>query len=134
MTFAEKALARAAGQPETHAGEILEVVPARILSHDNTAAIARIFTKELGAEKVVHPEKLCIVLDHASPPPTPQHARNHVETRGFVKAQGVSHFFEVGRGICHQVLSEEALVLPGDLVLGADSHTTHYGWLGAFGA
>ena len=48
--------------------------------------------------------------------------------------QGIKNFFEVGRGICHQVLSEEALVLPGQLILGADSHTTHYGWLGAFGA
>jgi 3-isopropylmalate/(R)-2-methylmalate dehydratase large subunit len=77
---------------------------------------------------------LCIVLDHASPPPTPKHAQNHAETRAFVRAQDVRHFFEVGRGICHQVLSEEGLILPGDLILGADSHTTHYGWLGAFGA
>ena len=80
------------------------------------------------------PERLCVVLDHASPPPTPKHAQNHAETRLFVQAQGIRHFFEVGRGICHQVLSEEGLVLPGDLILGADSHTTHYGWLGAFGA
>ena len=134
MTFAEKALARAAGLPETHAGEIVEVVPDRILSHDNTAAIARIFYDELGAERVADPERLCVVLDHASPPPTPNHAQNHAETRTFVHAQGVRHFFEVGRGICHQVLSEEALVLPGNVILGADSHTTHYGWLGAFGA
>jgi 3-isopropylmalate/(R)-2-methylmalate dehydratase large subunit len=77
---------------------------------------------------------MCITLDHAVPPPTPKHAQNHVEVRAFVKEQGVKHFFEVGRGICHQVLSEEALVLPGQLILGADSHTTHYGWLGAFGA
>ena len=111
MTFAEKALARAAGLPEAHAGEILEVVPDRILSHDNTAAIARIFYDELGAERVADPERLCVVLDHASPPPTPQHAKNHAETRTFVHSQGVRHFFEVGRGICHQVLSEEALVL-----------------------
>ena len=48
--------------------------------------------------------------------------------------QGVKNFFEVGRGICHQVLSEEAMILPGQLILGADSHTTHYGWMGAFGA
>ena len=134
MTFAEKALARAAGLPETHAGEIVEAAPDRILTHDNTAAIARIFSKELGAEKVADPEKLCIVLDHASPPPTPQHAKNHAETREFVKAQGIRHFFEVGRGICHQVLSEAGLALPSDLVLGADSHTTHAGWLGAFAA
>jgi 3-isopropylmalate/(R)-2-methylmalate dehydratase large subunit len=134
LTFAEKALARAAGLATAHAGEIVEVVPDRILSHDNTAAIARIFTDELGAERVADPERLCVVLDHASPPPTPKHAQNHAETRTFVHAQGVSHFFEVGRGICHQVLSEEALVLPGNVILGADSHTTHYGWLGAFGA
>jgi len=54
--------------------------------------------------------------------------------RAFVTEQGIDHFWEVGRGICHQVLSEEALVLPGQTILGADSHTTHFGWLGAFGA
>lgn len=134
MTFAEKALARAAGLAQTHAGEIVEVIPDRILSHDNTAAIARIFYQELNARRVKDPEKLCIVLDHASPPPTPKHAQNHAEIRAFVQEQGIAHFFDIGRGICHQVLSEEGLVLPGDLVLGADSHTTHYGWLGAFGA
>jgi 3-isopropylmalate/(R)-2-methylmalate dehydratase large subunit len=134
MTFAEKALARAAGLHQATAGEILEVTADRILSHDNTAAIARIFTNELGAKRVVDPERLCVVLDHASPPPTPQHAKNHAETRAFVHAQGINHFFDVGRGICHQVLSEEGLVLPGTLILGADSHTTHYGWLGAFAA
>jgi 3-isopropylmalate/(R)-2-methylmalate dehydratase large subunit len=134
MTFAEKALARAAGLPVAQAGQILEVVPRRILSHDNTAAIAKIFYNELGAERVLEPERLCVVLDHASPPPTPKHAQNHAETRTFVHAQGIKHFYEVGRGICHQVVSEEGLVLPGDVILGADSHTTHYGWLGAFGA
>jgi len=134
MTFAEKALARAAGVSETQAGQILEVTPNRILSHDNTAAIAHIFYDELGAERVLEPERLCIVLDHASPPPTPKHAQNHAETRAFVQKQGVRHFYEVGRGICHQVVSEEGLVLPGDVILGADSHTTHTGWLGAFGA
>ncbi len=134
QTFAEKALARAAGLTQARAGDIVEATPDRILSHDNTAAIAQIFYKELGASKVFDPERLCIVLDHAVPPPTPQHAQNHAETRAFVSAQGVQHFFEVGRGICHQVISEEALILPGQLILGADSHTTHYGWMGAFGA
>jgi len=132
-TFAEKVLARAAGLAQVRAGEIVEVTPDRILSHDNTAAIAQIF-RELGAHKVVAPDKLVITLDHAAPPPTPQHAQNHAETRAFVREQGVRYFFEVGRGICHQVISEEALILPGQVILGADSHTTHYGWLGAFGA
>ncbi len=134
LTFAEKALARAAGDAEAHAGDILVVRPDRILSHDNTAAIAHIFYDELEAKRVADPERLCVVLDHASPPPTPKHAQNHAETRQFVEAQGIRHFFEVGRGICHQVISEEGLVMPGDLILGADSHSTHYGWLGAFGA
>ncbi len=134
LTFAEKALARAAGVTEAHAGDILIVRPDRILSHDNTAAIAHIFYDELEGRRVMDPERLCVVLDHASPPPTPKHAQNHAETRQFVQAQGIRHFFEVGRGICHQVISEEGLVLPGDLILGADSHSTHYGWLGAFGA
>ena len=134
LTFAEKALARAAGVSESHAGDILIARPDRILSHDNTAAIVHIFHDELEAKQVADPERLCVVLDHASPPPTPKHAQNHAETRQFVYAQGIRHFYEVGRGICHQVISEEGLVLPGDLILGADSHSTHYGWLGAFGA
>jgi 3-isopropylmalate/(R)-2-methylmalate dehydratase large subunit len=104
-----------------------------VLSHDNTAAIARIF-RALGVTRVKYPERLAIALDHAVPAPTTQHAANHAEARKFAQEQGIANFFEVGRGICHQVLSEEAVVLPGQLILGADSHTTHYGWMGAFGA
>lgn len=132
-TFAEKALARASGQGSVSAGQIVDVQPDRVLSHDNTAAIYRLF-RQLGVERVKHPERLCITLDHAVPAPTTQHAQNHAEVRRFVNEQGVRYFFEVGRGICHQVLSEEALVLPGMTILGSDSHTTHFGWLGAFGA
>ncbi len=131
-TFAEKALARAAGLPDVVSGQVVDAKPDVALSHDNTAPIARIF-RAIGLEKVAIPDRMCITLDHAVPPPTPKHAQNHVEVRAFVKEQGIRNFFEVGRGICHQVLSEEALVLPGQLILGADSHTTHYGWLGAFG-
>jgi len=132
-TFAEKALARASGEDEVVAGQIVDVQPDVALSHDNTAAIARIFNS-LGIDTVKHPERLAITLDHAVPAPTTQHAQNHAEVRQFVQKQGVRNFFEVGRGICHQVLSEEALVLPGEVILGSDSHTTHFGWLGAFGA
>jgi homoaconitate hydratase family protein len=132
-TFAEKALARAAGLSDVSAGQIVDARPDRVLSHDNTAAIYRLF-KQLGIEKVLNPERLCITLDHAVPAPSTQHAQNHAEVRRFVAEQGVTHFFEVGRGICHQVFSEEALVLPGWSILGSDSHTPHFGWLGAFGA
>jgi 3-isopropylmalate/(R)-2-methylmalate dehydratase large subunit len=132
-TFAEKALARAAGLREVVAGQIVDAAPDVALSHDNTAAIAKIF-RALGVARVKDPERLAIALDHAVPAPTTVHATNHAEARKFAAEQGITNFFEVGRGICHQVLSEEAIILPGQLILGADSHTTHYGWLGAFGA
>ncbi len=131
-TFVEKALARAAGRSSARAGEILDIKPDIMLSHDNTAAIWRIF-EEIGAPRLAAPERIVITLDHAVPAPTTQHAQNHAEIRTWVQQHGIRHFFEVGRGICHQVLSEEALVLPGEVVLGSDSHTTHFGWLGAFG-
>lgn len=132
-TFAEKALARAAGIASARAGDILDVRPDLIFSHDNSAAIRRIFL-EIGAENIARPDRMAITLDHAVPAPTTKHAQNHAEIREWVKAQQIAHFFEVGRGICHQVISEEALILPGETILGADSHSTHFGWLGAFGA
>ena len=133
QTFAQKALARAAGVGSVEIGQVVDTRPDVVLSHDNTAAIRKIWM-ELGQERVVIPDRMAITLDHAVPAPTTAHARNHAEVRRFVREQGVQHFFEVGRGICHQVLSEEAIVRPGQLVLGADSHTPHFGWMGAFGA
>ncbi|MCY3970711.1 MAG: aconitase/3-isopropylmalate dehydratase large subunit family protein [Acidobacteria bacterium] len=132
-TFAQKALARASGQKALAVGEIVDARPDIALSHDNTAAIAEIW-RQFGQKRVAIPERMAVTLDHAVPAPTVRHAQNHVEVRAFVAEQGIGHFFEVGRGICHQVLSEEAVVLPGDLILGSDSHTPHFGWLGAFGA
>lgn len=133
QTFAQKALARAAGLPIVAVGEVVDARPHVVLSHDNSAAIRRIW-QEFGQPRVAIAEKLAITLDHAVPAPTTRHAQNHAEIRAFVAEQGIRHFWEVGRGICHQVLSEEAVVLPGQTILGADSHTTHYGWMGAFGA
>lgn len=132
-TFAEKALARAAGLPVVRAGDIVDATPDVVLSHDNSAAIRRIFA-ETGAPRLAYPDRVVITLDHAVPAPTTRHAQNHAEIRQWVEEQGIAHFFDVGRGICHQVLGEEGLILPGETILGADSHTTHHGWLGAFGA
>ena len=132
-TFAQKALARASGQETVAVGEIVDARPDIVLSHDNTAPIAEIW-RQFGQPRVAIPERMAVTLDHAVPAPTVRHAQNHAEVRAFVAEQGVDHFFEVGRGICHQVLSEEAVVLPGDTILGSDSHTPHFGWLGAFGA
>lgn len=133
QTFAQKALAQAAGLPGVEISQVVDARPDVVLSHDNTAAIRRIW-QQFGQARLLDPNRLAITLDHAVPAPTTKHAQNHAEIRQFVAEQGIANFFEVGRGICHQVLSEEAIVLPGQLILGADSHTTHYGWLGAFGA
>ncbi len=132
-TFSEKVLARNAGRAAVRPGEVLDITPEVILSHDNSAAIIRIFS-ELPHRRVRHPERLAITLDHAVPPPTPQHAHNHAEIRRFVAEQGIRHFYEAGRGICHQVHCEEGVIGPGMILLGADSHSPHCGWLGAFGA
>ncbi len=131
--FVEKILAKNAGLPEVAPGQIIEATPDVALSHDNTAAISKMFYG-LGIDRVKYRDRLAITLDHAVPPPTTKHAQNHAEVREFVAIQGIKNFFEVGRGICHQVLCEECLIYPGVLLLGADSHSTHYGALGAFGA
>ncbi|GMR09367.1 MAG: 3-isopropylmalate dehydratase large subunit [Anaerolineae bacterium] len=133
QTFAEKVLAKKAGVEATSPGEIVEISPDVALSHDNTAPIRGIF-EEMGGVRVHDPEMHAIFLDHAAPAPTTQHAENHRIIREFVRDQGIPHFFDVGRGICHQVLVEEGLALPGEVVLGSDSHTPHAGVMGAFGA
>lgn len=132
-TFVEKVLAKKAGVAKVEAGQIVEITPDVALSHDNTAPIYGIF-KEMGASTVFDPKMHAIFLDHAAPPPTTQHAENHHVIREFVQSQGIMNFFDVGRGICHQVLVEEGLALPGEVVLGSDSHTPHAGVMGAFGA
>ncbi|MBC7099755.1 3-isopropylmalate dehydratase large subunit, partial [Candidatus Bipolaricaulota bacterium] len=131
-TFAEKILAKKAGLSEVVPGQIVEVTPDLGMSHDNTAAIRRIFGK-LGVAKVKEPERFVVILDHVVPPSQVQYAENHKDIREFVRNQGI-RFYDVGRGICHQVVVEEGLARPGDLILGADSHTTTYGALGAFSA
>ena len=112
----------------------MDVRPDIVLSHDNTAAIRRIW-QQFGQDRAssfpngwplpwIMP---CPRRRRSTRKITPKFAR-------FVREQGIAHFYEVGRGICHQVLSEEAVILPGQMILGADSHTPHFGWLGAFGA
>jgi len=133
-TFVEKILSKKANR-EVKVGEIVMVSPDFVLSHDNTAAISINF-KKMGAEKVLDPGKVVIVLDHVVPAATEQYALNHSMIRQFVKDQGIKHFYDVNAdgGICHQVLSEKGFALPGLLILGADSHTTTYGAFGAFSA
>lgn len=133
QTFAEKILALRSDKRQVYPGDIVEITPQVALSHDNTAAIVGIFQR-MGGKKVFNPQMHAIFLDHAAPAPTTKHAENHRIIRDFVHEQAIPHFFDVGRGICHQVLVEEGLALPGEIVLGSDSHTPHAGVMGAFGA
>jgi 3-isopropylmalate/(R)-2-methylmalate dehydratase large subunit len=132
-TFAEKVLAHKAGLVKVVPGQIVEAAPDVALSHDNTAPIAGIF-RQIGVKRVARPDIHVVILDHACPPPTTKHAQNHKETREFVAEQGIEHFFDVGRGVCHQVLPEEGFALPGTLIVGSDSHTPTAGAFGALAA
>jgi len=133
QTFVEKILARKAGLNTVEPGQIVTVQPDKVLTHDNTAAIAKIF-REIGMERVARPEISVIVLDHVVPAATEGHARNHQQIRSFVKEQGIANFYDVGEGICHQVLPEKGHALPGYLIVGSDSHTPTHGAFGAFAA
>jgi len=133
MTFVQKILAKKAGLDSVDVGQIVEVEPDFCLSHDNTAAIAKIFCK-IGVDKVKYPERFVIVLDHTVPASTEKYAQGHKEIREFVQEQGILNFYDAGVGICHQVLPEKGFALPGKLILGSDSHTTTYGAFGAFSA
>ena len=133
LTFAQKVLAKKAGLPSVAVGQIVDVEPDFFLSHDNTAAIAKTFAK-LGVEKMKNPERSVVVLDHTVPASTEEYAQGHKEIREFVRKQGIAHFYDVGVGICHQVLPEKGFALPGSLIVGSDSHTTSYGALGALAA
>ena len=133
MTFAQKILAQKAGVEHVEPGQIVTVTPDFCMSHDNTAAISKIFAK-IGVDHIKDPDRFVIVLDHTVPPSTEKYALGHKEIREFVREQGIAHFYDGGVGICHQVLPEKGFALPGMLILGADSHTTTYGAFGAFSA
>ena len=133
LTFAEKILAKKARLPKTVPGQIVEITPDVILSHDNTAPIYGLF-QQMGGEKVYNPDMHAVILDHATPAPSTKHAENHRIIREFVTEQGITNFYDIGRGICHQVLVESGLALPGEVILGSDSHTPHAGVMGAFAA
>jgi len=133
QTFAEKVLARKAGLEKVEPGQIVTVQPDKLLTHDNTAAIAKIF-REIGVQRVARPDTNVIVLDHVVPAATEGHATNHQQTRRFVAEQGITNFYDVGEGICHQVLPEKGHALPGYVIVGSDSHTPTAGAFGAFAA
>ncbi|MEJ2210938.1 MAG: 3-isopropylmalate dehydratase large subunit [Anaerolineae bacterium] len=133
MTLAEKILAAHVGAESVHAGQFVEVGVDLVLSNDITAPIAVREFETLGVARVFDPERVVIVLDHFTPNKDIKSAEQNRVVRDFARAQGLPHFFDVGcMGIEHVLLPEQGLVVPGDVVVGADSHTCTYGALGAF--
>lgn len=129
-TIAEKILSRASST-DAHAGDIVMAKVDAVMSHDNAHLVSKVF-RELGVEKVWDAEKIHIILDHRVPANTIKSAEGHKAVRLFVKEQGITHFHDVGYGICHQVMMEMGYARPGMLIVGTDSHTTTYGAIGAF--
>ncbi len=132
MTFAEKVLAAKAGRAKVQAGEIVTCRPDRLLMHDNAAAITDKIAKDLEEFGIADPEQPVIVLDHVIPASDEKTATGHQKVRRFVKTYGIKHFFDIGAGVCHQIMVEKGLVLPGMLAVGSDSHTCSYGAVNAF--
>lgn len=132
MTITEKNMARHAGVAEVKAGQIVECKVDAILMNDITFPPALKEFKKIG-KPVFDKERIYLVPDHFTPNKDIKSAEQSKIMRDFVKAEGITHYFEVGRmGIEHVLLPEEGLVAPGDMIIGADSHTCTYGALGAF--
>lgn len=131
-TIAEKILARASGKGEVEAGEIVMADIDIAMIHDLTGPLAVESFNKIGTEKVWDSSKIVIPFDHQVPADSLDSANNHIFMRNFVKEQNIEHFYDVNEGVCHQVLPEKGHVLPGTLIVGADSHTCTYGAFGAF--
>lgn len=132
FTFAQKVLARAAGAGDVRVGQIVTVKPAHLLTHDNTSAIIAKIEKELEQYGVVRNDLSIIVLDHVTPAANEKTATGHAQVRKFVERYGIKHFYDVGEGICHQVVVERGHAVPGTIIVGSDSHTCSYGAVGVF--
>lgn len=133
MTISEKILARHSGQSTVRPGDLIEVAIDFALGNDITAPLAIEAFRRSGAKKVFDPERIALIPDHFAPNKDIAAAMQIKAMREFAREFALRHFYEVGRmGIEHALLPELGLVLPGDVVIGADSHTCTYGALGAF--
>jgi homoaconitate hydratase family protein len=129
----EKILAKASDREEVSPGEIVEAKIDSAMVHDITGPMAVQSWRKLGEERIRDPDKLVVIFDHLVPPST-EDARNAQQTmRDFVEEQGIKNFYDIGRGgVCHQVMPEKGHVHPGDVIVGADSHTCTCGAFGSF--
>jgi len=132
-TLVEQIVANAVGHDVSPGS--METVPVDIVMiHDSIAPSAiRILEEDLGETTVFDPARVAVVIDHVAPASTVGVAEKQAKLRAWARAQGLPHFFEAGRGICHQLLIEERLAAPGRIVVGSDSHSTSYGAVAALG-
>ena len=133
MTTVEKILAKHAGLDSVTPGQLIEAQVDLVLANDITAPIAIREFRDAGAKKVFDREKIVLVPDHFTPNKDIASAEQCRILREFAAEQNLKYYFEIGEmGIEHALLPEKGLVVPGDVVIGADSHTCTYGALGAF--
>lgn len=132
MHAIEKILARHTGRDSVKTGEI---VTAKIdFAEINDLYLQTVYSfYEMGGKKVWDNDKVAFVFDHYAPAPTIQCAKNQAEMRRFARDNALTHHFDINAGICHQVMVESGVILPGRIILATDSHTTTHGALGAFG-
>lgn len=133
QTLSEQILSHAAGKP-VRAGDVVTVNVDLAMMHDSLSpSIIRVLHEELGATEVWDKDRVAVVIDHVAPASTIQNATHQKNVREWVRKQHITHFFEAGRGISHQILVEDGLAQPGMVVAGSDSHSTAYGSVCAFG-
>lgn len=133
MTITEKILAAHAGLPEVEPGQLVECRLDLVLANDVTAPIAIKEFRRIGVARVWDPERVALVPDHYTPNKDIKSAEQAKMMREFAREQGITHYYEIGcMGVEHALLPEQGVVVPGDVVIGADSHTCTYGALGAF--
>lgn len=133
MTIAEKILARHAGKEHVRPNDLINARVDLVLGNDVTAPVAIKEFERIGVETVFDRDRIALVPDHFTPNKDIQSATQAKIMREFARKHNITYYFEVGRmGIEHALLPEEGLVLPGEVIIGADSHTCTYGALGAF--
>ena len=132
-TLSELIISRAAGRP-VRAGDLVTATVAMAMTIDSIAPrVIELLRGPLAAGRIHDPGRVALFVDHVAPAANIATADAQMLVRDFVREQGVEHFYDVGRGVCHQVMVEERLIQPGDIVVGSDSHSTSYGAIGAFG-
>ena len=132
MNITEKILAKASGKQVVQPGEIVNANVDMIMVHDLTGPLAVEAFKKIGVQKVWDNQKAVVILDHQVPAESVKAAELHKTMRQFAKDQKI-RIYDIGRGgICHQVMPEKGHVVPGTVIVGADSHTCTYGAFGAF--